>query len=41
VSSFVQKHAYEQKETATSHQPGIGRTTVVPVTASQKPHLHV
>ena len=33
VSSFVQKHTSERKETATSHQPGIGRTTVVPATA--------
>jgi len=33
VSSFVQKHASERKETATSHQPGIGRAAVVPVTA--------
>ena len=33
MSSFVQKHASERKETATSHQPGVGRTTVAPVTA--------
>ena len=41
VISFVQKHASERRETATSHQPNIVRTTVVPVTAcasSEKQH---
>jgi len=33
VSSFVQIHASERKKNATSHQPSIGRPTVVPVTA--------
>ena len=33
VSSFAQEHASEQKEAATSHQPGVGGATVVPITA--------
>jgi len=41
VISFVQKHASERSENATSHQPDNVRTTVVPVTAcasSEKQH---
>ena len=43
VSSFVQEHASEQKETATLHNTSVGKATVVPVTAcaSSLKQLHV